>query len=377
MNIAILTPLAIELNAVLMHLNKTKTITQHGYSYHHGKFVGKHHSFNICIKQTGAGNSNIALATEKIIQLFQPSIIFLTGIAGKVKDVNIGDVVVANKSYEYESGKETEDGYKARPESIYYSPDLFDLAQIINRQSAWQNRSPNAKTAQVYFGAIASGNKVIASTNSVVYQRIKNHFNDTLALEMEAAGFSKALLYHPLIKAINIRGISDSLDNKSKTDAEGNQELAVANATAFLFEMLYQLDFSKLTIPEEITKVKTFVKDLYQQVLPQIQKEAGLNIAVSKNPFHSEILNKIKSLLKHEYQEVIADYQDEDTHAFFRNQLKKLLAQNSQLKNELYALLKKSKQGKTKNNLNIKNSKNVISGTEIKVKGDFQLGDRM
>ena len=66
---------------------------------------------------------------------------------------------------------------------------------------------------------------------------------------MEAIGFAKAISHHLLVKFIVIRGVSDLLDNKTITDGEGGQEIAVANVSAFVIELLYQLNYAKLNLP--------------------------------------------------------------------------------------------------------------------------------
>lgn len=248
MKILLLTPLNLEYLAIRKHLinSSIKTVTKGSTKYEQGQFLGKFHTFQIILKQTGSKNTDIALIIEKAIQHFNPGIIILTGIAGGVKDVKIGDVVIANKLYSYESGKETAQGFVARPDAYNCSLDLIELAQEISLENTWQNRSIHAKDSLVHFGPIASGNKVIASTNSIIFERLKTYYNDTIALEMEAAGFGKAILHHPQIKFINIRGISDLLDNKTITDTDGGQEVAVDNAAAFLFEFLNKLNLRQL-----------------------------------------------------------------------------------------------------------------------------------
>lgn len=250
MKILILTPIEIEYTEVKKHLQipSNPDVPSSGIQYELGKFKGRFHEFEIIITQTGSKNTDIALAAEKAIQKFNPAIVILTGIAGGVKDVKIGDIVIANKLYGYEAGKETDDGFVSRPEVFNCSLDLVDHAKKIGRSDQWKSRSDFAENSKVYTGPIISGDKVIASTDSVVYQRLKRHFNDTLALEMEASGFGKVMLYYPSIKFINIRGVSDLLKGKSETDGEGGQELAVANVSAFVFETLSELDYQTLNI---------------------------------------------------------------------------------------------------------------------------------
>jgi nucleoside phosphorylase len=379
MKIIILTPIQIEYNQVRSHLipSSIVSIIHAGLIYEKGNFIGLHEDYEIIIKQTGSKNNDIALATEKAIQQFHPELVILVGIAGGIKDVEIGDVVVANKLYDYETGKETENGFVYRPELVYCSHDIFSIAENIGRNNNWKSRSKYANSSKVLYGAIASGNKVIGTTKSVVYDRIKTHLNDSLALEMEAIGFGKAMLFHSLIKFINIRGISDLLDNKSSTDKGGGQEVAIANATAFVFELLYQLDSSTLNIPKEIMEIRKFVTELFEATLPAIQKDLGVDPKLPISSNVATMLEKIKSTLPAAYKELSDDLNHVDNRADFRSELRRYLKKNDNIQKELSSLLEKERLEKPSGHVvSIVNSKNVIQGGKIQVGGDFHLGDK-
>ena len=114
--VLILTPLPLEYDAVVRHLTGERTsVVQGAAAYEMGTFIGKHHTYVVAVREPGMKNVDMALATEKAIQYFQPDIVLLVGIAGGVKDVEIGDVVVASSAFNYESGKETGEGFLARP----------------------------------------------------------------------------------------------------------------------------------------------------------------------------------------------------------------------------------------------------------------------
>ncbi|MBK8565061.1 MAG: 5'-methylthioadenosine/S-adenosylhomocysteine nucleosidase [Saprospiraceae bacterium] len=255
MNLAIITPIQVELDAVLAKVPAYKEEILEGIRYLHVPFKGLHHSFNLVLQLGGAKNENTALATEKVVRNFMPQAIILCGVAGGVKDVGIGDVVIGNKYYGYDFGKVTSDGFKTRPESGYYSKHLLATAQSVAASAAWRNRCRNNQPCKVIFGAIAAANKVVAATDSEEYRRLKDDFNDTTAVEMEAVGFSQAMHFYPAIPHINIRGISDLLDGKSHADAGGSQELAADNMAAFVLELVYQL---KIDHPHEQAPSKFF-----------------------------------------------------------------------------------------------------------------------
>ncbi len=244
--VLILTPLPVEYNAVVAHITgQRQIIFKAEAAYELGNFVGKHHTYQVVLREPGMKNVDMALATEKAIQAFHPQIVLLVGIAGGVKDVAIGDVLIAKKVYGYESGKEDHDGFKARPAVESFSGELLARVQVHSRRQNWQDRCPDgAANAHVFIGPIAAGDKVIAGIDNPTYQRIKLHYNDTLGLEMEAIGFATALQGHRQLHGLAIRGISDLCAGKAETDQQNWQVIAAERAAAFAFELLYELDAS-------------------------------------------------------------------------------------------------------------------------------------
>lgn len=242
MKILILTPLSLEHEAVVAHLECPTEEIVGGSRYVKGRFSGKHHQFEVIAQQTGSGDSTIALATEKAVRHYNPVVALLVGVAGGVKDVDMGDVVIGTKFYSYEHTRESEDGTKARPFSGPYSKPLRALAESVAAGKEWWKRLPDGQLPKVVFGPIASGNKVLASTGSALYKLLRDSYNDTTAIEKEAAGFGEAMGDYPTIPALNIRGISDLLDGKAHADAAGSQPRAAKHAAAFTFELIYQFN---------------------------------------------------------------------------------------------------------------------------------------
>jgi nucleoside phosphorylase len=92
----------------------------------------------------------------------------------------------------------------------------------------------------VFVAPIASGEKVLASTKSNVYKKLRRYFSDALAVEEEGYGFLKATSGHREIESLVVRGISDLLDNKNRKNENNRQRSAAENASAFAFEVLYK-----------------------------------------------------------------------------------------------------------------------------------------
>ncbi|GCF07728.1 5'-methylthioadenosine/S-adenosylhomocysteine nucleosidase [Dictyobacter arantiisoli] len=250
----ILTALEVEFLAVLAHLRAVREEIHKGTVYTVGSFIEGSQRWEICLVQTGAGNNAAAFEAERAINYFQPQIILFVGVAGGIKDVRVGDVVAATKVYGYESGKSLfRSSFRSRPDVGESSYGLIQRARAEARKNNWRQRllsSTTAASAQaqeseppiVLVGAIAAGEKVLASADAQIVTFLKNTYNDTLAVEMEGRGLLKAAHANEPVKALIIRGISDLLDNKQNSDAQGSQPRAASAASAFAFEILAQLD---------------------------------------------------------------------------------------------------------------------------------------
>jgi nucleoside phosphorylase len=241
----IVTALPVEFNAVCEHLtDRCEETHPQGTVYEKGCFrpIGSG-EWEIIVAEIGAGNVAAAAEVERVINHCQPNVVLFVGIAGGIKDVEIGDVVAGNKVYGYESGKESE-GFKPRPMVHESNYRLVQRAKAEARSGKWRQRIPGdvpLSPPRVLIGPIAAGEKVVADSKSATAQLIIALYGDALAVEMEGYGFLHGAYLHQHLAALVIRGISDLLDLKSKADGAGSQERASRNASAFCFEILAKL----------------------------------------------------------------------------------------------------------------------------------------
>ena len=244
----ILTALPVEYLAVRAHLtNLQEEIHVNGTIYEYGQFAVEGQTWDVGIVEIGAGDTSAAFEAERAISHFQPNVILFVGVAGGIKDVAIGDVVASTKVYGYESGK-AEETFKPRPEIALADYGLAQRAKVEARKGDWFERiSVTEPIPRVFVAPIAAGEKVIASTESEVYQFLRSNYGDAVAVEMEGFGFLKASWANQQVSAIVIRGISDLIDGKTDSDKNGSQEIASRNASAFAFQLLAK--FKKGTKP--------------------------------------------------------------------------------------------------------------------------------
>lgn len=241
-----LTALSVEFNAVKAHLSNVVEEIHKGTIYEKGLFDAGKQTWQVAVVEIGAGNDRAAFEAERAINHFNPSIAIFVGVAGGIKDVRFGDVVAATKAHGYESGK-AEEVFKPRPDVGKSSYNLVQRAKAVARSQDWtiRTKSPVSQNSpKAFVGAIAAGEKVIASKKSDIYEFLRANYSDALAVEMEGRGFLEAAYANPQISSLIVRGISDSLDDKSDAEDDFRQETASRNASAFAFEVLARLESS-------------------------------------------------------------------------------------------------------------------------------------
>jgi len=239
----ICTALPVEYLAVRAYLKDLREVVHpQGTIYEQGKFSAPDISWQVRIVEIGAGNANAALETERALSDFAPHVVCFVGVAGGLKDVQLGDVVAATKVYGYESGK-ADKSFLTRPEVGNSTHRMVQRARAEARKDDWLDRlksSPSAKP-HVFVAPIAAGEKVLSSTRVATWNFLKQHYGDALAVEMEGYGFMRSAQANHSVEALIIRGISDLVYNKTEADAHKFQEIASAHASAFAFEVLAKL----------------------------------------------------------------------------------------------------------------------------------------
>lgn len=196
----------------------------------------------IALGLVGKGNISAAALAERAVEEFAPAAVMFVGVAGALwPNVRLGDVVVASQVYAYHGATSVDTGLQARPRAWEIRHAAAQLAQRVDRDGTWADDLHTDPRPKVHFGPIAAGEIVQDSAVSAQATWIRQHYNDALAIEMEAAGAAQAAHLND-VTVVVVRGISDRADGtKTETDGENWQPRAAAHAAAFAVALADQL----------------------------------------------------------------------------------------------------------------------------------------
>lgn len=247
--LAVLTALPLENAAVIRCLKNRKVVVGPlGTRYVFGTFGASGHEWVVACTCVGAGNLATALVAQQTAIWLKPDLVGFVGVAGGLKDVVIGDVVVASKVIGYESAK-VGSQLLPRPDVRNVAAPLVQHFVGVGGGRKWRQRLPldrRVKDYAVLVKPIAAGEKILSSTRASVAKAIRKFHSDAVAVEMEGLGLLVAADHGVDVPAIVVRGISDLLDDKDQANDDDNQPLAAATAAALFFEGVSTLERAQL-----------------------------------------------------------------------------------------------------------------------------------
>ena len=237
----ILTALPVEYNAVRSRLEPCQPVRPEGGTrFRVGQFAGTYIDWEVAVAEIGEGNIGAAIGAVKAIDHFNPDLVLFVGVAGGLKNgMRHGEVVVAARVYGYHGGK-AEDDFQVRPLAFPISHKLDQAVREAMRGSWFVGEASEGRHDQpsVSLKSIAAGEVVVASIDSPVYQHLRKHYNDAVAVDMESAGMYEAASRYEDVPALAIRGISDLIYDKTPEADADLQPVASSHAAAFAFAVL-------------------------------------------------------------------------------------------------------------------------------------------
>jgi len=183
----------------------------------------------VCVK-SNVGKVNSSRVCQLLIDNFDIKLVVNVGTAGSVDNrLNIGDVVVANKLYQYDFDV-TPFGRKRG--------EIENVGEFINMDKKMLDLF---KDIDVCIGGIASGDKFV--TEREEKDNIREAFK-VVCVEMEGASIAQ-VCFLDKIPFLVIRSITDKLDGTSKVEFEEFLESSSKRAAEILKTIIKRIPFSE------------------------------------------------------------------------------------------------------------------------------------
>ncbi|MCG7338566.1 5'-methylthioadenosine/adenosylhomocysteine nucleosidase [Staphylococcus sp. ACRSN] len=193
-------------------------------------YKGKLNNKAIVLTQSGIGKVNVAISTTLLIEQFKPDLIINTGSAGALdKSLDVGDVVVSD-AVMYHDADARAFGYEIG--QIPQMPARFvsDKVLLEKATKAINDQQLNAKV-----GLIVSGDSFIGTYEQRA--KIKEHFKEALAAEMEATAIAQTCHQFNLPFIIT-RAISDLADGDAGITFEAFLEKAAISSSEIVERLI-------------------------------------------------------------------------------------------------------------------------------------------
>lgn len=195
------------------------------------------------------GMPHTAILATKVIYNFSPKIILMSGICGGIgKDVNLGDIIISTKSYDYSSGKIFEDedhiDFKFNANCINVSVGLHQNLSELQQNDVlsksiiphiYDNIHLNPKP-KIHVGPIATGPFVVASQK--IINKILELDRKILSVDMESYSIFLARDFFSSVNSpivISVKSVSDRAD-QAKDDRF--QNYCFEASSGLIFELI-------------------------------------------------------------------------------------------------------------------------------------------
>lgn len=241
-NIVIICALGEELRAAMrafgLSPQKVKAIKKEGFGFSFRKIPYGIYDV-IFIKSQEMGMIAASSITALAAIAFKPILIAMTGIcAGRIKKTELGDLIIAKSTYDYEAGKKHKELHLPRPSIIAIEPSLNDIVDNILIDGDFptdslknQYKEVDFDKFEVHFNSLPSGSRVIADETTLA--GVAQHHDDVYGIDMEAYGvaYSAKHLNTPWIV---IKGIQDYASPEKNTMEDKYRDFTMSASAALL-----------------------------------------------------------------------------------------------------------------------------------------------
>lgn len=223
-------------------------------TYYRGKYCVNNKEINIVIaKQSQMGMSAASNLTTKIIKNFSPKVIFMVGIAAGCKsEVELGDIIIANESWDYGSGKVVKESngslrFKQETHQLNILPSIKEILSkdysevLYDIRKSWNNGHGEkiSNDIKIHIGAMASGASVVQNED-LIDKFVLPQNRKLLGIDMETYGvyFAAKNTTKKTVEAISIKAVSDFANSDKNDDY---QQYCSYISTSFAIKVLPEI----------------------------------------------------------------------------------------------------------------------------------------
>jgi len=166
------------------------------------------------------GPQEMTLHLSRVLEECQPRIAIMTGIcAGDAQRVQLGDLVVAERTFTYDNGKLTLDEHGKRiheHDTMTYQLDA-NILQFLGLFDDWKplvmrlKHPPSPPAIRLERRAVRCHIQAMASSSAVradnPFEEVRAPVRGTGAIDMEGAAFGLVMSRHPLIPWLVAKGV--------------------------------------------------------------------------------------------------------------------------------------------------------------------------
>lgn len=223
--------------------------------YHSGYFMKEDRKVRVILASARQiGMVAAASLTTKMINNFAPRYLVMTGITGGTKPdkMNFGDIIVAQRSWDYRAGKDIRKGDATKhlnslndriadDKLIDYCRNVQeDISALRGIKDSFRNGIAPSTELKMLIGPVVSGASVVTDPE-IVKDVLENQDRDVLGIEMEVYGvyYAASWAIEPRPKFIALKSVSDFADS----DKGDTYHPYAAYTSAKAFEILAQQYF--------------------------------------------------------------------------------------------------------------------------------------
>ena len=193
----------------------------------------------VCAHLSQMGPIASAHAAATLLTEYRPRLLVMTGICGGFsKEVSIGDLVIAEKSWDWQAGKWTEEGVLApsvdprdgAADLVAYARTIEDTIKLAHDRFTDYDKPAN--TPALVVGPMVTGSAVVASKD--IQEVFKGQHRKMAGIDMECYGMYYAASNHAgaPVRTLCIKAVSDLADRLKADDHQ--QYCSYISAVAML-----------------------------------------------------------------------------------------------------------------------------------------------